>query len=112
MSKIPAAAPAAPGAEERHRLTEDVLRFIEAGVDSEVPDSVFNDYSLRMFAFHYEVNAIFREFCDAKKVRPGDVKRWQDLPMVHTYASQTPPVPPFPPEQSALSSLPAATTPL
>ena len=36
---------------ERHRLTEDVLEFIEAGVDAEVPD--FNDYCLRMFALHY-----------------------------------------------------------
>ena len=56
---------------ERHRLTEDVLKFIEAGVDSDVPD--FNDYALRMFAFHYQVNPIFHEFCEAKKVRPGDI---------------------------------------
>ena len=112
MSKIPAAAPAAPGAEERHRLTEDVLRFIEAGVDSEVPDSVFNDYSLRMFAFHYEVNAIFREFCDAKKVRPGDVKRWQDVPMVYNDVFKTHLVASFPLEQSVMACLTGGTTSL
>lgn len=30
--------------QERHRLTEDVLKFIEAGVDSDISDALFNDY--------------------------------------------------------------------
>jgi hypothetical protein len=75
MSQLPATPLSAAEAEaERHRLTEDVLKFIAAGVDSEV--SNFNDYCLRMFALHYQVNAIFREFCEAKKVKPGDISRW------------------------------------
>jgi len=69
MSKPPYAPMSPSEAEnERHRITEDVLRFIEAGVDAEIPENVFEDYCLRMFALHYQVNAIFREFCDAKKV--------------------------------------------
>lgn len=99
-------------ANERHRLTEDVLKFIEAGVDSEIPDSVFNDYSLRMFTFHYKVNPIFREFCDAKKVRPGDISRWEDIPMVYNDVFKTHLVASFPLEQSVMACLTGGTTSL
>jgi hypothetical protein len=95
---------------ERRRLTEDVLRFIEAGVDSEVPH--FNDYALRMFALHYEVNPIFREFCEAKKVRPGDISRWQDVPMVYNDVFKTHLVASFPLEKSVMACLTGGTTSL
>ena len=95
---------------ERHRLTEDVLRFIEAGVDSEVPD--FNDYALRMFALHYEVNPIFREFCDAKKVKPGDIGSWEDIPMVYNDVFKTHLVASFPLEKSVMACLTGGTTSL
>jgi len=95
---------------ERHRLTEDVLRFIEAGVDAEVPN--FNDYCLRMFALHYEVNAIFREFCEAKKVKPGDISRWQDIPMVYNDVFKTHLVASFPLEKSVMACLTGGTTSL
>jgi hypothetical protein len=95
---------------ERHRLTEDVLRFIEAGVDAKVPD--FNDYCLRMFALHYQVNTIFREFCDAKKVKPGDIGRWQDIPMVYNDVFKTHLVASFPLEKSVMACLTGGTTSL
>lgn len=95
---------------ERSRLTEDVLRFIEAGVDSDLPE--FNEYSLRMFALHYETNKIFREFCDAKKVRPGDVSRWQDIPMVYNDVFKTHLVASFPLENSVMACLTGGTTSL
>jgi hypothetical protein len=101
---------AAAAEQERHRLTEDVLKFIEAGVDSEVPD--FNDYCLRMFALHYDVNAIFREFCDAKKVKPGDISRWQDIPMVYNDMFKTHLVASFPLEKSVMACLTGGTTSL
>ena len=95
---------------ERHQLTEDVLRFIEAGVDAEIPD--FNDYCMRMFAMHYENNKIFREFCDAKKVKPGDISRWEDVPMVYNDMFKTHLVASFPLEQSVMSCLTGGTTSL
>jgi hypothetical protein len=99
------------GAEaERRRLTEDVLKFIEAGVDSEVPD--FNGYCLRMFALHYEVNRIFREFCDAKKVKPGDISRWQDVPLVYNDVFKTHLVASFPLEKAVMACLTGGTTSL
>ncbi|HEX9113261.1 MAG TPA: acyl-protein synthetase [Nitrospirota bacterium] len=95
---------------ERRRLTEDVLKFIEAGVDSEVPG--FNDYALRMFALQYEVNKIFREFCDAKKVKPGGVDRWEDIPMVYNDVFKTHLVASFPLEKSVMACLTGGTTSL
>ncbi len=95
---------------ERHRLTEDILGFIEAGVDSELPD--FNDYALRMFALHYDKNQLFREFCDAKKVRPGDIDRWEDVPMVYNDVFKTHIVASFPLEKAVLACLTGGTTSL
>lgn len=95
---------------ERHLLTEDVLKFIEAGVDSGIPD--FNDYCLRMFALQYATNKIFREFCEAKKVKPGDVSRWQDIPMVYNDVFKTHLVASFPLEKSVMACLTGGTTSL
>jgi len=111
MSKPPLISITAADAEaERHRLTEDVLKFIEAGIDAEVPD--FNGYCLRMFALHYQVNAIFREFCDAKKVKPGDISRWQDIPLVYNDVFKTHLVASFPLEKSVMACLTGGTTSL
>lgn len=95
-----------------HRLTEEILRFIEAGVDAEVSDATFNDYSMQLFSLHYETNKIFREFCDIKKVRPGDVSRWQDVPMVYNDVFKTHLVASFPLEQSVMACLTGGTTSL
>ncbi|MBI5847132.1 MAG: acyl-protein synthetase [Nitrospirae bacterium] len=113
MPKVPFTPLSPSDAEaERHRLTADVLRFIEAGVDAEIPDSVFNDYSLRMFALQYTANPIFHEFCEAKKVRPGDINRWQDVPMVYNDVFKTHLVASFPLEQSVMACLTGGTTSL
>ncbi|MHB8845678.1 MAG: LuxE/PaaK family acyltransferase [Nitrospirota bacterium] len=95
---------------ERRQITEDVLRFIEAGVDADVQN--FNDYCLRMFVLHYQVNAIFREFCDAKKVKPGDISRWQDIPLVYNDVFKTHLVASFPLEKSVMACLTGGTTSL
>jgi hypothetical protein len=95
-----------------HRLTEEILGFIEAGVDAELSDAVFTDYSLQLFALHYETNKIFREFCDAKKVKPGDIDRWQDVPLVYNDVFKTHLVASFPLEQSVMACLTGGTTSL
>ena len=108
MAKIPMTPEAAQA--ERRALTEDVLRFIEAGVDSAVPD--FDAYALRMFELHHQVNPIFREFCEAKKVRPGDVERWQDIPLVYNDMFKSHLVASFPLEQAVMGCLTGGTTSL
>jgi hypothetical protein len=93
-----------------HKLTEDILKFIEAGVDAEIPR--FNDYALRLFALHYDSNQIFREFCDAKKVHPGDIDRWEDVPMVYNDVFKTHIVVSFPLENAVMAGLTGGTTSL
>ncbi|ACM21684.1 acyl-protein synthetase [Geotalea daltonii FRC-32] len=95
-----------------HRLTEEVLGFIQAGVDAELSDAQFNDYSMQLFALQYQNNAIFREFCDAKKVKPGDISRWQDVPLVYNDVFKTHLVASFPLEQSVMACLTGGTTSL
>lgn len=95
-----------------HKLTEEVLRIIEAGVDAELTDAQFNDYSLQLFALQYSTNKIYREFCDIKKIKPGDVSRWQDIPMVYNDVFKTHLVASFPLEQSVMSCLTGGTTSL
>lgn len=95
-----------------HRLTEEVLGFIQAGVDAELSDAQFNDYSMQLFALQYQNNAIFREFCNAKKVKPGDISRWQDVPLVYNDVFKTHLVASFPLEQSVMACLTGGTTSL
>lgn len=97
-------------AAERRRLTEVVLGFIADGVDVERFD--FNAVALREFALQYETNSIFREFCDAKKVRGCDVQRWQDVPMVYNDVFKTHLVASFPLEQAVMGCLTGGTTSL
>ncbi len=91
-------------------LTDAILRIIEAGVDAPLPD--FNAWCLRLFALQYEHNAIFREFCGAKKVRPKAVTRWEDVPLVYNDVFKTHLVTSFPLEQSVMGCLTGGTTSL
>ncbi|ACH38183.1 acyl-protein synthetase [Citrifermentans bemidjiense Bem] len=95
-----------------HTLTEEILAIIEAGVDADLSDERFNDYCMKLFTLQYETNAIFREFCDVKKVRPGDITRWQDVPMVYNDVFKTHLVASFPLEQSVMACLTGGTTSL
>lgn len=95
-----------------HALTEEILAIIEAGVDADLSDERFNDYCMQLFSLQYQTNAIFREFCDVKKVRPGDVTRWQDVPMVYNDVFKTHLVASFPLEQSVMACLTGGTTSL
>jgi hypothetical protein len=93
-----------------HGLTERILPIIEAGVDAELPD--FNEIAMDEFAFQYANNQLFREFCDAKKVRPGDIDNWRDVPMVYNDVFKTHLVASFPLENAVLGCLTGGTTSL
>lgn len=98
--------------ETSHRLTEEIISIIESGVDAELSDSRFNDYCMQLFELQYATNKIFREFCDVKKVSPGDINRWQDVPMVYNDVFKTHLVASFPLEQSVMACLTGGTTSL
>lgn len=110
MTTQPRTPPAGGWDAERSRLTEEVLGYIEAGVDAEVPD--FDGCCLRMVAMHYETNTIFREFCDVKKVKPWELERWQDVPMVYNDVFKTHLVASFPLEKAVMGCLTGGTTSL
>ncbi|HEY3448505.1 MAG TPA: hypothetical protein VGK67_19270 [Myxococcales bacterium] len=95
---------------ESRKLTEAILPFIEAGVDADLP--AFGDYCLRLFRFQHETNAIFREFCDAKKVGRDDVKRWEDVPLVYNDIFKTHLVASFPVEKAVMGLITGGTTSL
>ncbi|SNB47906.1 acyl-protein synthetase [Geobacter sp. DSM 9736] len=95
-----------------HQLTEEVLGLIAAGVDADLSDAAFNAYSMRLFALHYDNNKIFREFCEAKKVTPEQVTRWEDIPMVYNDVFKTHLVASFPLEQAVMACLTGGTTSL
>ena len=109
-STAPSTSQPAWAVEERQRLTDEVLGYIAAGVDAEVPD--FNGSCLRMFRMQYELNPIFREFCDAKKVRPGDVSDWREIPLVYNDMFKTHLVTSFPVENAVIGCLTGGTTSL
>jgi hypothetical protein len=110
MSDTNPEVPASQGELTSHSLAEEVLSIIEAGVDA--PLANFNDYAMRLFAFQYDNNSLFREFCDAKKVRPGDVDNWIDVPMVYNDVFKTHLVASFPLEKAALGVITGGTTSL
>lgn len=97
---------------ERKALTQEVLNFIEAGVDAEIPEDVFNDYALRIFRYQYSFNPVYREFCDLKNVRPDSVDRWQNVPLIYNDAFKTYLIASFPIEKSVMACLTGGTTSL
>lgn len=97
---------------ERFALTSAVLGFIESGVDAEIPEDVFNDYAIRIFRYQYAVNLVYREFCDIKRIKPGDIDRWEDVPMVYNDAFKTHLIVSFPIEKSVMACLTGGTTSL
>jgi hypothetical protein len=100
----------AEAAAERKALTDAVLGFLDTGVDG--APAGFDELALREFRFQYDQNAIFREFCEAKKVTPADVKHWRDVPLVYNDVFKTNLVSSFPLEQSVMSCLTGGTTSL
>lgn len=95
-----------------HRLTEEVHDIIRSGVDNELTDAIFNDYCIQMFALQYESNKIYREFCDIKKIKPGDVDQWRNIPMVYNDVFKTHIFASFPLEKAVLACLTGGTTSL
>lgn len=97
---------------ERKDLTRDVLKFIEAGSDSEIPEDIFNEYALRIFRYQYDINPVYKEFCDLKDVKPASVDRWEDIPLVYNDAFKTHLIVSFPVEKSVMACLTGGTTSL
>jgi hypothetical protein len=93
---------------ERERLTAAVMAMIDAG--SEADPKPFETLALEVFAFQYENNRPYREFCDAKKVTPAKVSGWPEIPAFPTQAFKEDLVTSFPLEEAVLALCTSGTT--
>lgn len=49
-------------------------------------DPEFNRFALELFALQWDHVTAYRQFCQARRVSPGSVARWQDIPAMPTAA--------------------------
>jgi hypothetical protein len=68
----------------------DLTRTLEAlfakGVGATLEENSFNELALRVFAFQFEANPVYRGFCTRKGRSPDSVTAWEDVPTVPTTA--------------------------
>ncbi len=64
-------------------LDEEILQFIECGGQD---DEAFNDLALKIFAYQFERNEAYRNFCLKRKRTPETVSHWTEIPPVPTQA--------------------------
>lgn len=43
-------------------------------------EALFNDLARELFALHFRFNAPYRRLCEARRVTPASVTRWQEIP--------------------------------
>ena len=64
-------------------LDEEILQFIEHG---DQDDEAFNRLALKVFAYQFERNGAYRNFCLKRKRTPDTVSHWTEIPPVPTQA--------------------------
>lgn len=89
-------------------LAARVMAMIDAGVDGD--PAPFDALALDLFAWQYENNAPYRQFCDAKGVTPATVASWAQIPAFPTESFKTDFVMSFPAEQAVMAQLTSGTT--
>lgn len=60
-------------------MEHDIIHYI-ANPPQTASDIEFNTLALRLFEYQYTHNAPYRKFCRSKKIAPGDVSRWDEIP--------------------------------
>ena len=67
-------------------LAEELAEAFGAGVVDPWPETAFDEWARRVFAFQFEANPVYRRFCLARGRGPGDVEHWTEIPLVPTAA--------------------------
>jgi hypothetical protein len=93
---------------ERDRLAARIRAFVARGVDGDPGE--FDSLALDEFAFQCRNNEPYRRFCDAKRMRPGAVRSWREIPAFPTAAFKTEIVTSFPVENAVLDILTSGTS--
>jgi len=90
------------------RLAGRIQAMIDAGVDA--PGEAFDALANDLFAYQYQHNAPYREFCTAKGVAPDTLRHWSDIPAFPTEAFKTDIITSFPAEGAVMAQLTSGTT--
>jgi hypothetical protein len=88
-------------------LDEEILQFIEHGSQG---DEAFNDLALKVFAYQFERNEAYRNFCLRRKRTPETVSHWTEIPPVPTQAFKVLDLACEPTEQAEAIFLSSGTT--
>lgn len=76
-----------PGVVERFdALAAELTRAFESSAGVEWPEAEFDAWALRVFAFQFEANPVYRSFCLARGSAPDRVTSWREVPLVPTSA--------------------------
>lgn len=68
---------------EAEELDRRIQAWIEHGADEgEEGAAEFGELAVELFAYQYEHNAVYRRFCRARRVEPGRLTRWSQIPVV------------------------------
>lgn len=89
-------------------LVSGILRLIDLGPDGDA--GVFDELSLKVFAYQYASNAPYRAFCDASAATPDSVRSWREVPAYPTDAFKDEIVTSFPVRDAVLAQLTSGTT--
>lgn len=92
----------------RDALVARLKAMLASGVDGD--PAPFDDLARDLFAWQYDNNAPYREFCDGKRVARGGLNHWTDIPAFPTDAFKTGIVTSFPFEQAVMAQLTSGTT--
>jgi hypothetical protein len=97
-------------AENSPDISRQVLAFIAEGMDQPRDDTRFNDLALELFAYQFERNDAYRNFCLRRDATPRSVGRWGEVPAVPTAAFKELPMTCFPPEEATVTYRSSGTT--
>ncbi|HEY3853800.1 MAG TPA: long-chain fatty acid--CoA ligase [Verrucomicrobiae bacterium] len=81
-------------------MVSEIQKFIHQSLDgrTEFLEREFNRLALKLFASQFESVPIYRRFSETRKVNPGDVRNWSQIPALPTAAFK----------EFEVSSIPAA----
>lgn len=67
-----------------HPFESELLDVIGQGIDGPISerDDDFNALALGLFAYQFDQNAAYRQFCEYKRITPDAVSHWTEIPAV------------------------------
>jgi hypothetical protein len=64
-------------------IADELLQWMKQDpADDEALDASFQEWALRLFAYQFDCNLPYQNFCRQRSRTPRTVRRWQDIPAV------------------------------